>query len=48
MIETLQVPLLLVASKGADPGRVASVAAATGAKIAEGAPDGALRERRGP
>ena len=45
MIETLQVPLLLVASKGADSERVASVAAATGAKIAEGAPDGALALR---
>ena len=45
MIETLQVPLLLVASKGADPERVASVAAATGAKVAEGAPGGALALR---
>lgn len=45
MIETLQVPLLLVASKGADPERVASVAAATGAKIAEGTPGGALALR---
>lgn len=45
MIDTLQAPLLLVAPKGADSGRVASVAAATGARVVEGVPDGALALR---